>query len=67
MSKILSYDLFMSLKIVFILTNSADSAEFSPYATSHLELHSLPKYIFTCIQNEKGYICSQNGIIIKST
>ena len=43
------------LKIVFILTNSADPDEMPPYAAFHLGLHCLPfKYWFTVIQNEKG-------------
>ena len=43
----------MSLKIVFILTNSADPDEM-PYAAFHLGLHFLPKYLFNGIQNVKG-------------
>ena len=42
-----------SLKIAFILANSTDSDEMPPYATFHLGLHCLPKYLFTGIQNEK--------------
>ena len=57
----------MSLKIAFILANSEDPDEMLPYANSedldemppyaafHLGLHCLPKYMFTSIQNEKGY------------
>ena len=52
-----NYDVFLSLKIVFILANRAniaDLAEMLPYAAFHLGPHSLLKYLFTCIQNEKG-------------
>ena len=31
---------FLSLKIVFILANSADPDEMLPYAAFHLDLHS---------------------------
>ena len=44
----------MSLKIVFIIANSADPDEMPPYAAFHLGLHNLPKYLFTGIQKEKG-------------
>ena len=44
----------MSLKIVFNLANSADPDEMPTYVAFHQVLHSLPKYIFTSIQNEKG-------------
>ena len=46
----------MSLKIVFIFTNSADPDQMPPYVSFHLGLHFLPKYLFTGIQNEKCYI-----------
>ena len=36
----------ISLKIVFIVANSADPDEMSLYATFHLGLHCLPKYLF---------------------
>ena len=54
--KILDFDVFLSLKIVFILANSANPDEMLHDATFHLGLHCLPKYLFisTCIQNEKG-------------
>ena len=45
---------FLSLKIVFILVNSADPDEMPPYAAFHLGLHCLPKDQFTGILNEKG-------------
>ena len=44
----------MYLKIVFILENSADLYEMPPYGAFHLDLHCMPKYMFTGIQNEKG-------------
>ena len=37
--------IFLSLKIDFILANSADPDEMSPYAAFHLGLHGLPKYL----------------------
>ena len=37
-----------------ILANSVDTNEMLPYAAFHLSLHCLPKYLFTCNQNEKG-------------
>ena len=39
--------------IVFILANSADLYEITPYAAFHLGLHCLPKYLFTAFQNDK--------------
>ena len=45
--KCLDYDVFMSLKIVFILANRADPDEMLPYAAFHLGLHCLPQYLFT--------------------
>ena len=44
---------FMSLKIVFILANSADPDEMPPYVAFHQGIHCLPKYLFTSIQDEK--------------
>ena len=41
---------FLSLKIYFILANSADPDEMLPYAAFHLGLHCLPKYLFNVIQ-----------------
>ena len=40
---------FQSLKIVFILANSADPYEMSLYAAFHLGLHCLQKYLATSI------------------
>ena len=44
----------LSIKIVVILVNSADSDKLPPYAAFHLGIHCLPKYLFTGIQNENG-------------
>ena len=49
----------MSLKIVCILTNSADPDEMLPYVAFHLGLHCLSKYLFTGISYEKGYKANQ--------
>ena len=40
----------------FALANSADFREIPPYAAFDLDIHCLPKYLFTgtCIQNKKG-------------
>ena len=47
---------FLSLKIVFILANSADPDEMLPYAAFHLGIHCLRKYMFIDIQNETGKV-----------
>ena len=44
----------MSMKIVFIIANTADPNEMRPYAAFHLDLHCLPKDMFTGVKNEKG-------------
>ena len=44
----------LSLKIAYILANSADPDEMPPKATFHLVRHCLPQYLFISIQNEKG-------------
>ena len=41
------------LKILFILANSIDPDEMPPYASLHLGLHCLSKYLFITIQNEE--------------
>ena len=46
----------MSLKLVFILTNSVIPDEMPRRAAFHLVFHCLPKYLLTGIQNEKGEI-----------
>ena len=42
----ISYDVFLSLKVVLIVANSADPDEMQHYAAFHLGLHSLPEYLF---------------------
>ena len=44
-------NVFLSLKISFVLANNADPDEMPHYAAFHLGLHCLPKYLFTCIQH----------------
>ena len=47
----------IEMKIVFILTNSADPDETPPNVSFHLgDLNCLPKYPFTGIHNKKCYI-----------
>ena len=41
----------LTIKVVFILANSADSDEMQPYAAFHLALHCFQKYLFTRAQN----------------
>ena len=43
------------MEIIFILANSADPSEMTPYAAFHLGLHCLTKYLFTGRENEKIY------------
>ena len=45
---------FCPLKVVFIWANNADPDEMPHNVAFHLDLHRLPKYLFTGIQNEKG-------------
>ena len=42
----LNCDVFLSLKAILILSNSADSDEMQRYTSFHLALHCLPKYPF---------------------
>ena len=44
---------FLSLKMVYISANCADTDEILPYVAFHLGLHCLPEYLLTGIQNEK--------------
>ena len=55
----------LSIKIVLFLANSADPDEMLPYATFHLGLHCMPKYLITGIQNEKVnyHMMSRLGVI----
>ena len=50
----LNYGVFLSLKIVLILPNSADPDEMQHDAAFHLGLHCLPKYLFRGFQSTKG-------------
>ena len=43
-------DVFLSLKVVLILANSADPYEMQHYAAFHLCLHCLSKYLFRGFQ-----------------
>ena len=52
--KFLNYDACLSLKIVFILADSADPDEMQHDAAFHLGLHCFPKYQIICIRNERG-------------
>ena len=45
---------FLSLKINFVLANSADPDEIPHYATFHFGLHCLPRYLFWGYQSTKG-------------
>ena len=49
-----NYDVFLSLRIVFTLTNSVDPDEMPHYAAFHLGLHCLSKYPFRGLQYIKG-------------
>ena len=42
-----------SLKIVFVLANSADPDKMPQYVAFHLDLLCLLKYLFTSVQNER--------------
>ena len=53
-SKFLNSDVFLFLKTVLILANSADPKEMIHSWVFHLGLHHLPKYLLTSVQNEKG-------------
>ena len=48
-------DVFLSRKVVFIITNSVDPDEMQHYAAFHQCLHCLPKYLFSGLQYTKGY------------
>ena len=51
----LNYDVFLSLKSVLILANSADPDEMQHYAAFHLGLRCLPKYPFMGFPYAKGF------------
>ena len=50
----LKNDVFLSLKVVLILPNSADPYEMQHHAAFHLGLHCLSKYPFRGFQHTKG-------------
>ena len=52
--KFLNFNMFLSMKTVFILANSADHDEMPHYAAFHQGLHCLSTYRFTGTKNEKG-------------
>ena len=41
---------------MFFIANSADPDEMLHHVAFLLDLHCLPKYLFTSIQNEKGAV-----------
>ena len=45
---------FLSLKVDFVLANSADPDEMLHYVAFHLGLHCLPKYMFRSFRSTKG-------------
>ena len=49
----LNFEVFLSLKVVLILANSADPYEIQHYAVFHLGLHCLPKYAVSSIHRVK--------------
>ena len=48
--------LFLSLKIIFVLTNSADPDEMLHYAAFHLGLHCLSKNLFMGFRSTKLWV-----------
>ena len=48
------FTVYLSLKVVLILANSADPDEIQRYAAFHLCLHCLFKYPFRGFQHTKG-------------
>ena len=53
--KFLNYDVFLSLKVVLILANSADPNETQHYAAFHLGLHGLPQLNSTVLTSDYTY------------
>ena len=47
--------LFLYLKVLFILANSADPYEMQHFAAFHMDLHCLPTYPFRGFQYKKGW------------
>ena len=58
------FNIFPSLKVVFILVNSADPDEMPPHVAFHLGLHCLPKYLFIYMQNKNGLFLHQTLVVI---
>ena len=49
-------DVFTSCRLFLFLANSAGRCKIPPCAAFHFGIHSLPKYLFTCIHKyKKGY------------
>ena len=51
---IISKNIFLSLKVDFVLANSADPDEMLHYVAFHLGCHCLPKYPFRGLWYIKG-------------
>ena len=49
----------MSLNIIFTYVNSAGLDKMLHFATFRLGHHCLPRYLFTCIQNENGLMSNE--------
>ena len=56
-------DIFLSLKIIYSLSNSAGPDEMPPYVAFHLGFHYSRKYLFTGIQNETRYVANKYILI----
>ena len=50
----LNHDVFLTMKAVSTLANSANPNEMQHYVSFHLGLHCLPKYPFRGFQKNKG-------------
>ena len=57
---VLNYDLFLSLKLVLTLANSADPDEMQHTAAFHLGLHCLSKYPFRGFQHTRDQTIMDN-------
>ena len=55
--------MYLSLKVVLILANSADPDEMQHYTAFHLGLHCLPEYPFRGHQYTKGYLALKKGAV----
>ena len=56
-SMALNYDVFLSMRVVLILANSADPDEMQHYAAFHLGLHCLSKFQYKA--NKKNHMNNQ--------